>query len=106
MKSRLLARSPILIVSFFLFIFSATEKGNAQPPVDNESCSSFIAFYCTTCHNTQRICASLATQDEEAWKKIIHTMAEYGDMNNADEKYTLSCMHFMEPGSEIVCKQK
>lgn len=33
-------------------------------------------------------------------------MAEYSDMSKDDEKYTLSCMRFMEPGSKIVCKQK
>lgn len=97
---------PVLIVSFFLFIFYAAEKGHSQPPVDDESCSSFILFYCTTCHTTQRICNSLATQDEGAWKKIIHTMAEYADLSEDDEEYTLSCMRFMEPGSKIVCRQK
>lgn len=97
---------PVLIISLFLLIFSASEKGYSQPPIDDESCSSFITFYCTTCHNTQRICTILNTRDEEAWKKTIHTMAEYGDLNKADEEYTLSCMRFMEPGSKIVCKQK
>lgn len=57
---------PVLIASLFLFIFYASEKGYSQPPVDGESCSSFITFYCTTCHNTQRICTALDTRDEEA----------------------------------------
>ncbi|MBW1791813.1 MAG: hypothetical protein JRJ14_06040 [Deltaproteobacteria bacterium] len=98
---------PVLIVIFFLFTFLyAAEKGYSQPPVDDESCSSFIVFYCTTCHTTQRICTSLDTRDEEAWKKIIRTMAEYADLSKADEEYTLSCMRFMESGSKIICKQK
>jgi hypothetical protein len=98
---------PVLIVSFFIFIFvCAAVKGYSQPPVDDESCSSFIVFYCTTCHTTKRICTSLDTRDEKAWEKIIHTMAEYADLSKADVKYTLSCMRFMEPGSKIVCKQR
>jgi hypothetical protein len=97
----------VLIVIFFLSVFFySSEKGYSQPPVDDASCSSFIVFYCTTCHTTQRICTSLTTKDEEAWKKIIHTMAEYDNLSKADEEYTLSCFRIMEPDSKIVCKQR
>lgn len=95
----------ILITAFsILFLFTGTIA--YSQPVNEESCSSFFVVYCTTCHNTQRICTALETQNEEAWKKTIHTMAEYRDLDKNEEEQALACMNLMKPSSKIVCKQK
>lgn len=88
---------------FFLISLLAVTTVHCQP-VNDETCHSFFLVYCTSCHNTQRICKSLETQNEEEWRKMMHTMAKYGNLDKNDEEHALACMRFMKPGSKIVCK--
>ena len=89
--------------AFFLIQLCTANILFAQP-VNDEACQSFFMVYCTTCHNTQRICKSLESQNEEAWKEMIQRMAKYGNMDENDEAYALKCMRYLEPGSDIICK--
>ena len=95
----------IMLIAFFLLLVLPLRQTYSQP-VNEEACRSFFVVYCTTCHNTDRICKSLATQDEVAWQNMIHSVAEYSNLDETGEKQALGCMHFMQPGSKIVCREK
>ena len=69
-----------------------------------DSCKPLMVMYCTTCHNTERICNALGKKDEQAWTTTLKKMGEYGDIDKSTQNQVLQCLKDKKAGNGLVCK--
>jgi len=82
------------------FILQTQHIAAAQDP-----CEPLIIMYCTSCHNTERICKALEKKDEQAWKKTLSTMAEYGDIDEPTQDQVFTCVNAKKTSDPAFCKK-
>ncbi len=93
----------------FLFVLCVLSFTSSIFPIHNcapseDPCKPFIVMYCTTCHNTERICDALEKKDEQAWGTTLKMMGEYGDIDKSTQNKVLQCLKDKKSGDPLVCK--
>ncbi len=90
-----------MLMPLFLLFLAMLEIASAGDP-----CPSLTVTYCTTCHDTVRICKAVQEKDEQEWKGIMKVMGEYGELDQETLDQMLACVKKMKDGSSEVCATK